>query len=471
MSGVRWFLLCVCALISGECGAAEQPNILFLLVDDQRPDTIAALGNPHIRTPHLDRLVRSGMTFTRATCSYPICHISRAEILTGRHGWENGMDGLKGRRFRDDVSFWPETLRQSGYDTCYVGKWHTPGRPSGVGFAQVRGLFGGGGGKWWRDGQHDWKGFPITGYRGWVFQSLDGRTKYPERGVGLTPDISARFADAAIGFLNSAPERGRAPWFLHVNFTAPHDPLLMPPGYEGRYLAQEIPVPANFLPEHPFDHGNLRGRDEALLAWPRTHDSVRDLLRVYYSVIENLDAQVGRILSALEKSGQSGNTIVIFASDHGMGCGSHGLRGKQSMYEHTINVPFLVRGPGIPEDRRTDAQIYLRDLYPTTCELAGIPVPDAVTARSFAGVLRGETDAHHRAIYGYYTDAQRMIRTGGWKLVRYPQVDKWQLFNLSADPHELNNLADAPEHRPRFEGLRDQLLTWRRQTGDPVNTP
>ena len=122
----------------------------------------------------------------------------------------------------------------------------------------------------------------------------------------------------------------------------------------------------------------------------------------------------------LKKSGAAENTIIIFASDHGMGVGSHGLRGKQNMYEHTINVPFIMAGPGIPKNRRTDAQIYLRELYPTTCDLVGVPIPEEVTAQSFAPVLKEKTKTHHEAIFGYFRDTQRMIRWNGWKLVIYP---------------------------------------------------
>jgi arylsulfatase A-like enzyme len=450
----------------GEKPLSARPNILFLLSDDQRPDTIAALGNPRIETPNLDRLVGRGMTFSRATCSYPICVVSRAEILSGMHGWENGVTGMPGAVPRPGIAWWAETLRDAGYDTCYVGKWHTNGRPSARGFTEVNGLFGAGGGKWWKEDQRDWKGFPITGYRGWVFQSDDGKEKYPERGVGVTPDISAKFADAAIELIGRAPAR---PWFLQVNFTAPHDPLFVPPGYEGKYAADAMALPENFRPEHPFDHGNLRGRDEELLAWPRTPEAVRDLLRVYYAVIDDMDRQIGRILDALEKSGEMDNTIVIFSSDHGMGCGSHGLRGKQNMYEHTINVPLVVAGPGIAPGSRTDAQVYLRELYPTSCELAGVPVPSAVTAESFAPVLRGEKETHHEEIHGYFTDTQRMVRTAdGWKLIRYPRADRWQLFNLNEDPWEMNDLSDDPGAAVRFGEMRKRLAAWRKAAGDPL---
>ena len=453
------------ALVSGAAIAADKkPNILFLLADDQRPDTIRALAeNERIHTPNLDALVARGMSFSRATCSYPICWVSRSEIMSGMHGWETGTSG--GGNFKEGVKFWAGTFKDAGYDTWYVGKWHVRTTPTKAGYTGVAGYYRGGGGKWWKD-QEDWKGFPVTGYRGWIFQTEDGKTKYPELGVGLTPDISSKFADAAIGVLKKQSDK---PWLMQVNFTAPHDPLFMPPGLEGKYKTEYMKVPENFLPEHPFDHGNFDGRDEALLKWPRTKHAVQDLLRVYYSVVDDLDAQVGRILKALEESGELDNTIVIYSSDHGMAVGSHGLRGKQNMYEHTINVPMIIAGPGIEAGSRSNAQTYLRELYPTTCDLAGIKVPEEVTAKSFADVLKGETKKHNADIFGYFTNTQRMIRSDdNWKLIYYPMKEHWQLFDLNSDPWEMSNLAGAPQHKDRFESLKKRLETWRKKQGDPL---
>ncbi|MBL9153238.1 MAG: sulfatase-like hydrolase/transferase [Verrucomicrobiales bacterium] len=431
--------------------ADPRPNVLLILADDLRPDYGGA------RTPHLDELAARGMTFTRATCSYPICVVSRTEILTGLHGWERERD----------LPLWPEAFRAAGYRTWHVGKWHVGGRPADRGYSEVAGHFASGGGAWVVPGQRDWEGFPVTGYRGWIFQSGDGREKYPDLGVGLTPDISRRFADAAISLID---RKGDVPWFGQLDFTAPHDPLFMPPGLEGKYPPETRELPPDFLPEHPFDHGNFTGRDELLLDWPRTGDAVRRLLSVYAAVVDDLDAQIGRVLAALEQSGQRDRTLVIFSSDHGMACGSHGLRGKQNQYEHTIGVPFIAAGPGIPAGRRSEAQIYLRELYPTTAEMAGVPVPARLAAGSFAPVLRGEKAGHHEAIHGYFTDTQRMIRTAdGWKLIRYPQVDRWQLFDLTNDPHERRDLSSDPAHRARFEDLRARLATWRREAGDPLD--
>jgi arylsulfatase A-like enzyme len=446
--------------------AADRPNVVFLLADDQRPDTIHALGNDLIHTPSLDRLVREGTTFTRAITAIPICVASRAEIMTGRDGLRNDKPDF-GFSPAEGVKHWAEVMRDAGYETCYTGKWHTPGRPSDHGYLRAEGLYAGGGVKLPLTCPVDWKGMEVTGYRGWVFQTGD-RTLFPERGVGLTPDISELFADAAIRFL--AEQRDR-PFFLHVNFTAPHDPLLMPQGYDGRYDAAKMPLPANFLPEHPFDHGNFKGRDELLFHWPRTPEETRGELAVYYAVITHLDAQVGRIIDALEQTGQLANTLVIYSSDHGLAIGSHGLRGKQNMYEHSVGVPLILRGPGVAADRRTNAQCYLRDLFPTVCDLAGIEAPETVDGRSLKPVLTGERQEVYNEVFAHFRDSQRMIRTAEWKYVVYPQAGREQLFHITEDPDELRDLAVEVQHMDVLNELRARLMTWRRERGDVTLKP
>jgi arylsulfatase A-like enzyme len=462
MHGSASVLLLAIALGTSTDGDGSPPNVLFLLTDDQRPDTISALGNQHINTPNLDLLVRRGTAFTRAVCPYPICTPSRAEILTGCSSFENGVFDFGGRMDPSRVT-WPTAMRSAGYRTWYVGKWHNDGWPTDHGYQETLGLYGGGGGRWAKDAV-DWKGVPVTGYRGWVFRD-DAKNLYPERGVGLTPEISGDFADAAIALIRRQPEQ---PFFLHVNFTAPHDPLWMPPGYEERYRSETIPLPGNFLPKHPFDHGNLEGRDERLLPWPRTRQMVRELTAMYYAVISHLDAQIGRILMALEETGQFDCTLVIFASDHGVALGSHGLRGKQNMYEHTIGVPLVFCGPGVPHGQRCDAPVYLRDIYPTVCEFTGIAIPRTVTGQSFAAVLRGEADEVHREIFCYFRDKQRMIRSNRWKLIRYPSVDRWQLFDLQNDPLEREDQSENPQYADVRLALEAKLRSAQRAAGDPL---
>lgn len=437
--------------------ATRRPNVLLIVTDDQRPDAIRALGNKIIHTPTLDGLVRNGTTFTRAIAPCPICRPSRAEIMTGISGMHSG-NRLRGRKpTGPEPVLWAQAMRDAGYVSWYVGKWMNDGRPVTRGYDRSNGLFCGGGRKYWTD-RVDYHGRKVTGYVGWIFQTDDGTLK-PELGVGLTPNISSHFADAAIELLGSGPDK---PFFMHVNFTAPHDPLLMPPGYQDKYKPEPIPLAPNFKPEHPFDHGNARGRDELLLPFPRTPKDVREDLAVYYSVISHMDEQVGRILAALKASGQADNTIVIFTSDHGLAIGSHGLRGKQNMYEHTVGTPLIFRGPNIPKRRRSAAQCYLRDLYPTVCELVGVEIPKTVEGLSLAPILRGKAKSVRDCVFGHYGDSQRMIRTDRWKLIHYPLVGKYQLFDLSADPNELENLAGDPQHAQLLDRLRAKLEAWQR---------
>ena len=444
-----WFILMMlCANIAS---SQTRPNILLIVSDDQRPDTISALGNPHISTPNLDGLVREGTAFLNATCSNPICTPSRAEILTGSSGFVNGVRDFGGK-IDPDLRTLPKVLQAQGYDTIYVGKWHNNGRPNLHGYSESVGLYAGGGGKWYKP-QKDWKDQAVTGYRGWIFQD-DAGNKFPDKGVGLTPDISDQFADAAIEVLK---RNSQNPFFLHVNFTAPHDPLLVPTGFERKYPAGKLPLFPNYLPKHPFDHGNYEGRDEKMLPWPRTKEMVKANLGVYYAVIHHMDLAIGRMLKVLQQSGQADNTMVIYTSDHGLAVGSHGLMGKQNMYEHTIRVPMIFSGKRVPKGQRSEALCYLRDLCPTILEYAGIHVPCEVEGRSLMPVIQKKSENIYSEVYGYFRDKQRMIRTDQWKLIHYPHLDRYQLFDLKNDPFEKSDLIAEAQHRKVLQNLKQKL--------------
>jgi arylsulfatase A-like enzyme len=192
------------------------------------------------------------------------------------------------------------------------------------------------------------------------------------------------------------------------------------------------------------------------------------LIAMYYCVVTHMDGQIGRILQTLEDTGQAENTIVIFSSDQGVALGSHGLRGKQNMYEHTIGVPLLMRGPGIPRGKRFDAQLYLRDLYPTVCQLAGVEIPVSVEGRSAVPILQGKADSIHEHVFGYFRNQQRMIRTDRWKLIHYPEAKRFQLFDLRTDPDEMRNFASDERYALVVADLRAKLSAWQRRVGDPL---
>jgi arylsulfatase A-like enzyme len=455
---ITWFLaapLPVCAQ------DARRPNVLVLVADDMRPDAVSGLGHKQVRTPSLDALIRRGIVLRRATCANPICVPSRAEMLSGRTSFKNGFYPT-GWLAKDGPPVLAEWLRRAGFRAFYVGKWHTSGRPSTRGYDEAVGLYAGGIRP--DQPQFDHAGRKVTGYAGWMFQTDAGK-KFPERGVGLTPNISADFAETAIEVIRRPH---RQPFFLHVNFTAPHDPRLVPPGFADKYPAAKIELPKNFRAEHPFDHGNMKGRDEVLLDYPRRPEEVRAELAVYYAVIEHMDREIGRILAALDDTGLADETIVIFTSDHGLALGSHGLVGKQNMYWHTLNVPLIFRGPGIPQGQRRDALCYLRDLYPTIAELVGAEAPKHVDGRSLVPVLRGQRDEVYPFITGYFADKQRSLVQGRWQYIVYPAAGRQQLFDLDADPDQLHDLSAAPEHAERVRELRRLLRGWLAEQGDKL---
>ena len=460
---IRWTLSLTLVLV-WQLNAAK-PNFLVIVTDDQRPDTIGALGNPRIDTPNFDWLVRNGITFENFICSNPLCVPSRAEILTGCSGFRNGVLGMRGEKMDPKLILWPAAMASGGYSAWYSGKWMNDGKPVTRGYHETRALFTGGGGTWKKGEEvRGRKGRAITGYRNWTFKNTEGKPELG-KGIGLTPLTDKYIADGALEFLRRKTDK---PFFLHVNFTGPHDPLVYPPGYEKKYTSANMKLSSNFLPRHPFDHGNFDGRDEKLLPWPRTKADVLDELAVYYALIDNIDKQVGRMLDQLRADDRLKNTYVIFTSDHGLAIGSHGLMGKQNMYDHTIRIPFLIAGPSIAKGKRTEAFGYLRDMYPTVCELAGIGTPETVQAKSLVPVLRNPKRFIHKAGYGYFRDVQRMVQVEQWKLVFYPKINRYQLFDLKADPHELSDLIKTKGHQARVAVMRQSLTKWFNEQEDAV---
>jgi arylsulfatase A-like enzyme len=289
---------------------------------------------------------------------------------------------------------------------------------------------------------------------------IDGKLGKPQ----LAPKHACEvFADEAIRFLK---EHKRGPFFCYVPFDAPHDPHIVPDAFPVRYDAAKMPLPVNFLPQHPWDNGEMTVRDEQLLPWPRTPEKVREMNVEYYRYISYLDAQIGRTLDALDDSPHAKNTIVVFSADSGVARGSHGLIGKQNVYEHSMRVPLLISGPGIPGGKRTDAMCYLFDVLPTLGKLCAVPAPNTSEGIEFTASLSDPTKAARAQLMFAHRNVQRGVRDDRWKLIRYPQVDKTQLFDLRADPYETINLADKPEHAARVSALTALLEKEQKQYSD-----
>jgi arylsulfatase A-like enzyme len=202
-----------------------------------------------------------------------------------------------------------------------------------------------------------------------------------------------------------------------------------------------------------------------LAPFPRTPEVIRRHIADYWACVSDLDHEVGRILAALGEAGLAGSTIVAFSSDQGLAIGSHGLMGKQNLYEH-FKSPLVLAGPGIAKGK-SDALAYLYDLFPTFCDMAGAPVPAAVEGKSLLPLARGESPAWRKTLGGAYRDCQRMVRDGRWKLMWYPKTGKFTLFDLAADPYELKDLAAAPAEAETLARMKRLLGAWQAEFGDP----
>jgi arylsulfatase A-like enzyme len=421
MIGVLWLVATGASAKPG-----HRPNILFILADDQRADTIHALGNREIQTPNLDRLVERGFHFTNAYCmgsmSPAVCLPSRTMLLTGRSLWR--LPQVTGLQAPPELVLLPRVLRDVGYITYHCGKANNACRYGNAAF--------------------------------------DFNVETLKSG----PDDMRHHGDQIVQFLQKH-DRSK-PFFIYLAPPVPHDPRAAPRKFLEMYDADKLSLSPNFMPEHPFDNGDLKIRDELLAAHPRTPQKMRRHLADYYASISSLDDQVGRILQFMRESGDAENTIVIFSSDQGLAVGGrHGLMGKQNLYEH-VKPPLVIAGPGIPH-ARSDALVYLYDLFPTICEYAQASVPAVVEGKSLAPIVRGDATDVRPYLFAAYRQCQRMVRDKRWKLIEYLVGDQHytQLFDLANDPNELNNLAEKAPRTDVIDQLRNQLSRLAEDFGDP----
>ncbi|MGI9109289.1 MAG: sulfatase-like hydrolase/transferase [Opitutales bacterium] len=436
---LAWFFAATVAL-----SAAPAPNVVFIFADDQRADTIAALGNPVIKTPNLDRLVKRGVAFTRAYMQGgnqgATCVPSRAMLLSGR-----SLAQIDEKLLKHET--WPHAFGQAGYATFAAGKWHNgpPALPKS--FQQARALFVGG-----------------------MANPLKAPTSDMLPTGKLTPakispkHLCEEATDETLAFLKS--QDGTKPFFSYLAFDGPHDPHIVPDGFPVKYDVASIPLPANFLPQHPFDNGEMVIRDEQLLPWPRKQTDIQTMLAEYYRYISFLDAQVGRVLDAVDASPYAANTIIVYAADSGVGRGSHGLIGKQNLYEHSMRVPLIVAGPGIAADKRTEAMCYLFDVLPTLGKLCGVATPRGSNGREFADVLKDPARPGRPFLMFGYKTVQKALNDGRWKLIRYPHVDRTQLFDLQSDPFETKDLSSDPAQAERVKAMLAKLAVEMQADGD-----
>lgn len=445
---------------------AERPNILFIFADDQSYETVRAFGHTDIETPNLDRLAMQGTVFTHAYnmggWNGAICTASRTMINTGRFLWRaRALDS----KLKDEVRqgrMWSQVMRKAGYETFFTGKWHVnadtgqifdhvshvrPGMPGPIYYPEAYSR-------------------PIEGQKD-PWSPTDPRFEGFWAGGRHWSEV---VADDAEHFLDIAAKSDK-PFFMYLAFNAPHDPRQAPREFLDRYPMDRIALPENFSEEYPFyEAANISlVRDELLAPMPRTEYAVKAHRREYYAIITHLDAQIGRIIKKLEATGMAGNTVIVYTADHGLSVGHHGFIGKQNMYEHSLRPPLIIAGPGFPQGKSLATRVYMQDLMPTTLELAGITTPNYVEFKSLLPLVRGTQSEHHLYIYGAYEkNSQRALISGNFKMILYPKIMKYRLYNLDTDPMEINDLGEDPAYRGKLAQLKAEFGFLKGRMADPL---
>jgi arylsulfatase A-like enzyme len=455
---------------------SNHPNFLVLIADDLTYRSINSRNNAEVHTPNFDRIAASGCTFTHAfhqgSWMTAVCVPSRTMLNTGVSCFRAKTTFKEELRVAaDPLPTWGQTLGRAGYGTYICGKWHLSPTMLQRSFREMGAI-----------GPDMFDSTPEGGAAynrpssGNTWQpddkNLSGHWVHSNVWVNESPDriehSCSMYADQAVRHLKDKLSQRRDPFFMYVGFNSPHDPRQSPKEYLDRYPQDKISIPPNYLPEHPFEQGESHNRDETLAPFPRTEEAVRLHRREYYSLITYMDAQIGRILDALNESGRAANTYVILTADHGLAVGEHGLMGKQNLYDCSVRVPLLIAGPGVPRGRIVDQLVYQHSLFATTCELAGAPVPKSVEFPSLVPLLHAEATLHE-AVFSYYMDYQRSVRTTRHKLIVYPQIDRLQLFDLENDPWETRNLSDEPELADVRSDLLKLLKAFQQQLGDSLD--
>ncbi|XZE51974.1 sulfatase-like hydrolase/transferase [Planctomycetaceae bacterium SH139] len=458
------FCLCLGASFVASVVVADEPrrpNILFILADDQSPFDLRVYNSSSpLETPQIDRLAREGMVFDRAyhmgAHIGAVCLPSRQMIMSGRTVWH-----LPGSPQAKEKSLCPPDLAEKTIPAVF-------GR---AGYATMR-----------------------TCKQGNSYEAANRlfavRHDATKRG-GTAETGSAWHGDRVLDYLGQREQSGEAkPFLIYFGFSHPHDTRDGTPELLEKYGAvnhtnREQPppsnprqpaLPINYLPKHPFPHGHPKLRDEVAVSgvWRRRDErTIRNEWGRQMACSENIDKQIGRVLSKLEAMGELENTYVVYTADHGMAIGRHGLQGKQNLYEHTWRVPFIVRGPGIKPGSRVEGNIYLLDVLATLCDLAGIEVPSTNEGISFRPVLFGQQQTVRDVLYGVYCGGtkpgMRSLRSGDWKLIKYDVLDgktrETQLFNLKENPHEflIEHHADGVKRMTGIQPTEEQVNL----AGDP----
>jgi arylsulfatase A-like enzyme len=446
--GATWIVLGLWVIGSGGLRSAERPNIILVITDDQRFDALGCMGNPVLKTPHIDGLARHGAIFTHTFCTTSICATSRASFLTGQYAMRHGIKSFRKSLTESQwKSAFPVLLRRSGYLTAMVGKW---------------GLGG-----------------PLPRDRYDVFNGFSGQGRYYPKPGDSGTHLTHRLGQKVVDFLETCD--GRKPFLLQYYTKAAHCqdgdpwPFQSDHRYDSAFADVTVPRPLTATADHFARLPKFLRESEARRRWkvrfadPAMYQkSVKD----YYRLVMGVDDVIGRMVRVLKSKNLYQNTVIIFTSDNGFYLGEHGLAGKWFMHEESIRLPLVIcdpRLPGVRQGRRESSPALNIDIAPTILELAGVPVPESIQGRSLVPLLRGQpVEWRSEFFYEHPFEHPRIpmsegVRGPRFKYVRYTSLDPVveELYDLERDPREEHNLAGDPSMADRLKQQRIKWRVWR----------
>jgi iduronate 2-sulfatase len=434
---------------------AAKLNVLFISVDDMNND-LGCYGNTTVKSPNLDKLAARGVKFDRAYCQFPLCSPSRSSIMTGLRPDQTRVFDLQ-YHFRaglTDVVTMPQMFLRHGYYAARVGKIYHYGNPGEIGTSGL-------------DDAPSWKE---------VFNPAGvDKTKLEPEFTNFTPQ---RGLGSAMGTLSDAKHRDEEhtdgmvatqaiellekhrnePFFLAVGFYKPHTPYIAPKKYFDLYPLEKIEVPkmSDDYPKSVPTPALYSTRP-----WPNfgvTHQQARESKRAYYATISFVDAQIGRVIDAVEQLGLREKTVIVFWSDHGYSLGTHGLWMKQSCFEDSARVPLIIAGPGISAGRPSPRLVELIDVYPTLADLAGLTPPANLPGASLKPLLANPDAEWKRPAFTQVERGGfpgRSVRTPRWRYTEWDEGKQGvELYDHQNDPSEMKNLAADPKHAPTIAELK-----------------
>jgi len=444
-------------------------NILFILSDQHRRDYSGCYGHPVVRTPNIDRLASQGVRFLNAVTPAPLCGPARASILTGTHVHTHRYYNHKPQEAWSGLPTMGTLFRAAGYATASLGKVHIKheSREEDFGFQEraLRYYCRPEGVEHYRDAageEHALQYNPLWAEQEGVIEKAPPAYNAENRPLDIPDEafFDSLVADRTSEFLRRKRD---GPFFAWVGLEKPHPHLYVQKRFHDLYSPDDFELPVtdqNFPPDMavPLPLGQANHCNISRVLKP---ERKRGCMAAYAACVSHMDEQVGRILDALEESGQAENTIVVYASDHGEMLFDHGLLQKHCFYDPAVAVPLVFRGPGLPEGTECSAPVSLADILPTFLHLAGLPESATADGRSLADLMAGrDPDAGERAVFSeFYWNGrpERLIRKGRFKYV-YFHDDPHQLYDIESDPHEVNNLIDDPEYAAVAARLRAEVL-------------